>query len=165
MGELVLLLCARADQTTNQKGISLAFIRVVRLVRVFRIFKLSRHSTGLQILGQTLKSSFRELGLLLFFVLIGVVLFSSAVYFAGESFLLPRFQFPFGFFCRRLLFSPYQLMRMRVVAVNERLTLSDFWHQSSSALVYVRTKNPALLYADQFVVLLLQNYLFDGCAK
>lgn len=73
------------DEAANQKGISLAFIRVVRLVRVFRIFKLSRHSTGLQILGQTLKSSFRELGLLLFFVLIGVVLFSSAVYFAENQ--------------------------------------------------------------------------------
>lgn len=64
------------------KGMSLAILRVVRLVRVFRIFKLSRHSTGLRILGKTLSSSFRELGLLLFFVLIGVVLFSSAVYFA-----------------------------------------------------------------------------------
>ncbi|XP_043957394.1 potassium voltage-gated channel subfamily A member 1-like isoform X3 [Gambusia affinis] len=63
-------------------SVSLALIRVIRLVRVFRIFKLSRHSKGLQILGQTLKASLRELALLIFFLFIGVILFSSAVYFA-----------------------------------------------------------------------------------
>uniref|UniRef100_A0A183AA85 BTB domain-containing protein n=1 Tax=Echinostoma caproni TaxID=27848 RepID=A0A183AA85_9TREM len=67
----------RQNQTT-----SLAVLRVIRLVRVFRIFKLSRHSKGLQILGQTLRASVRELGLLVFFLLICVILFSSAVYFA-----------------------------------------------------------------------------------
>ena len=61
---------------------SLAILRCVRLVRVFRIFKLSRYSRGLQILGHTLKASLRELGLLFFFLCMGVILFSSAVYYA-----------------------------------------------------------------------------------
>jgi voltage-gated potassium channel Kch len=64
------------------QAISLAILRAIRLVRVFRIFKLSRHSKGLQILGLTLKASLRELALLMFFLFIGVVLFSSAVYYA-----------------------------------------------------------------------------------
>lgn len=70
------------NERGNNQAMSLAILRVIRLVRVFRIFKLSRHSKGLQILGRTLKASMRELGLLIFFLFIGVILFSSAVYYA-----------------------------------------------------------------------------------
>ncbi|KAI8497152.1 potassium channel [Branchiostoma belcheri] len=56
-------------------------LRVVRLARVFRILKVARHSRGMQVLGKTFKASWKELGLLLFFLLVGIVLFSSAIYF------------------------------------------------------------------------------------
>ncbi|XP_077369691.1 potassium voltage-gated channel subfamily A member 10 [Festucalex cinctus] len=74
-------LVTKREESSGQ-NMSLAILRIIRLVRVFRIFKLSRHSKGLQILGQTLKASMRELGLLIFFLFIGVILFSSAIYFA-----------------------------------------------------------------------------------
>lgn len=70
------------DSKSQNQAMSLAILRVIRLVRVFRIFKLSRHSKGLQILGLTLRASIRELALLVFFLFICVILFSSAVYFA-----------------------------------------------------------------------------------
>ncbi|XP_056416147.1 potassium voltage-gated channel subfamily A member 10 [Hyla sarda] len=88
----------KQTELNGQQNMSLAILRIVRLVRVFRIFKLSRHSKGLQILGQTLKASMRELGLLIFFLFIGVILFSSAVYFAEVD--EPKSQFvsiPDGF--------------------------------------------------------------------
>ena len=70
----------------------LSVLRVVRLVRVFRIFKLSRHSLGLQILGHTLRASISELGMLMFFLFLGVILFSSAMYYAETETNAEMFQ-------------------------------------------------------------------------
>ena len=70
---------------------TIVVLRVVRITRLFRIFKLSRHSYGLQILGHTLKSSCRELFLLVFFLSIAVIIFSSLIYYAEKDLQAEKF--------------------------------------------------------------------------
>nr|ABD59027.1 voltage-gated potassium channel [Physalia physalis] len=66
------------SSTSKHQG----YLAVLRVIRVLRVFKLSRHSRGLQILGDTLKASFHELLMLAFFLLIMILLFGSCVYYA-----------------------------------------------------------------------------------
>jgi len=52
------------------------------IIRILRLFKLTRHSPGLKILVHTFKASAKELVLLVFFLVLGIVVFASLVYYA-----------------------------------------------------------------------------------
>jgi len=63
-------------------NVGLTVFRILRLGRIFRIFKLSKYSTGMQLMGRVIVASADAMGLLLFFITIGVIVFGSIMFFA-----------------------------------------------------------------------------------
>ena len=57
----------------------------LRVFRVFRIFKFSRHSSGLRILGYTLKSCVSELAFMFFSLGMVVIIFSTVMYYVEKN--------------------------------------------------------------------------------
>ncbi|KAL5110752.1 Potassium voltage-gated channel subfamily A member 2 [Taenia crassiceps] len=76
---LLVMMCFEIPIT--RPTVYLRFFHLLRLFRVVRVLKLSRHSKGLQVLAKTMVTSGRELTLLLFFLIVCVVLFATAVYY------------------------------------------------------------------------------------
>uniref|UniRef100_A0A9J7ZC18 Potassium voltage-gated channel, subfamily F, member 1a n=2 Tax=Cyprinus carpio TaxID=7962 RepID=A0A9J7ZC18_CYPCA len=60
-------------------------VQALRILRIARIFKLARHSAGLQAFAVALKSSFKELGLMLTYMSVGIFLFSALMYTLEQS--------------------------------------------------------------------------------
>ena len=57
-------------------------LEVFSIIRIMRLFKLTRHSPGLKILIHTFKASAHELSLLIFFLILGIVIFAALIYYA-----------------------------------------------------------------------------------
>lgn len=68
---------AQTMQTTSTD-----ILEFFSIIRIMRLFKLTRHSAGLKILAQTFKASAGELMLLVFFLLLGIVIFACLIYYA-----------------------------------------------------------------------------------
>lgn len=68
------------QQLGKQPGLFEAF----SIIRILRLFKLTRHSPGLRILIHTFKASAKELTLLVFFLVLGIVVFASLAYYAEK---------------------------------------------------------------------------------
>merc|ERR1719348_924283 len=56
-------------------------LQVFRIFKLARVLKLARHSPGLQAIVYTLRSSYKELGLLIFLVSISGFIFASLCFF------------------------------------------------------------------------------------
>ncbi|XP_045183691.2 potassium voltage-gated channel protein Shaw-like isoform X2 [Mercenaria mercenaria] len=63
---------------------AVGYITIIRVIRVLRIFRLVRHSAGLWILIYTLRASFSELMLLVWFMGLGILVFSSLIYYVDD---------------------------------------------------------------------------------
>ena len=56
-------------------------MQVFRIARIMRIFKLAKRSVGLQSIAYTVKTSYKDLGLLFSLVFLGALVFGALEYF------------------------------------------------------------------------------------
>ncbi|XP_055680302.1 potassium voltage-gated channel protein Shaw-like [Lutzomyia longipalpis] len=77
----------------QQMGEQTGLLEAFSIIRILRLFKLTRHSPGLRILIHTFKASAKELTLLVFFLVLGIVVFASLVYYAEKLQDNPNNQF------------------------------------------------------------------------
>lgn len=79
---LLIILKCRLEQELAHHVDNADILEFFSIIRILRLFKLTRHSPGLKILVHTFKASAKELTLLVFFLVLGIVVFASLVYYA-----------------------------------------------------------------------------------
>jgi hypothetical protein len=76
---LATIISTTTKRQTNQYGLSV--LRILRLTRVLRVLKLSRHIHALNLMGKILYECLYEIILLLTFLAMNIVIFSSFMYY------------------------------------------------------------------------------------
>ena len=69
---------------SSRSTAGLRVLRAIRLTRLFRVFKIGKYSTSMRLLGTAMRRSFQTLWVLCFFLAIGLVIFSSLVFYAEK---------------------------------------------------------------------------------
>ena len=69
-----------AEEESGLGGVG-RIMQVFRIARIMRIFKLARRSVGLQSIAHTVRTSWKDLGLLFSLVAMGMLVFGSLEYF------------------------------------------------------------------------------------
>ncbi|KAL3116041.1 hypothetical protein niasHT_007341 [Heterodera trifolii] len=91
--DLVATLTFYIDLLLTTRFGATADLEFFSIIRILRLFKLTQHSQGLKILLYTFRASAKELMLLVFFLLLGIVVFASLIYYAERMEDNPENQF------------------------------------------------------------------------
>jgi hypothetical protein len=86
--------------TSDAKNNSVSILRILRLVRILRIFKIASLKSCVRMIGNSISKSIMALIILLFFTIIGVVLFGSLIYSLEAGDYVVDENFPEGAFVR-----------------------------------------------------------------
>ena len=73
------------EEEENAFGNLGRIMQVFRIARIMRIFKLAKRSVGLQSIAYTVKTSYKDLGLLFSLVFMGALVFGSLEYFVENE--------------------------------------------------------------------------------
>lgn len=69
----------------SNEGYIFEIMFILRIIRMFRIFHLVKHYQALQILVYAIKASIQELFMLLIFLLLGMLVFATMIYYAERG--------------------------------------------------------------------------------
>jgi len=81
-------------------GGGFGFLRVLRLARVFRVFKMGKYNKGMQLVSRVMMQSAPALQLMMFFTILGMILFGSMLYFCESGKWHLTEEYPDGVYLR-----------------------------------------------------------------